>query len=417
MAYMAMWVSLFIGLFIAYQLWGTAIYSSRAQTSLEQRFDSLSAVVPDLVATAVATRPVEPAVDAATDTAPEEAADSPSEPERSPDALPESTVPPGRGPLAPEPVPMDPRLTDIISKVVNARAGEVIARVEFPRLGVSHMVVEGVGADSLREGPGRYSSTAYLGGSGNAAIAGHRSTYGSPFGDLDALTPGDEIIVDTPLGIAVYQVMDPRVAFSVWIDRVREVGPGYVIVGPDDGFVLADVGDDRLTLTACHPRFSASERIIVAARLVTAPLAMLAPGFGAVEFDLAQLQLDRPVRQAGDRGPSNTANSSSTNGSGTNGSGTNTSRPSTVSPGTADPAQVLAAPVAQVSDLREGLSGVSAELLPTLVWSLLLLVAMAAGTVVKHHYGAVVSTLAGVIPIAGILWMLFNHLDRLLPAY
>ncbi len=313
-----------------------------------------------------------------------------------------TTIPPPRGPLAPEPVMMDPQLTEIISKVMNARDGEVVARLEFPRLGAAHMVVEGVGADSLREGPGRYSSTAYLGGSGNAAIAGHRSTYGSPFGDLDALTPGDEVVVETPLGVAVYQVMDPRVAFSVWIDRVREVGPGFVIVGPDDGFVLADVGDDRLTLTACHPRFSASERIIVAARLVTAPLAMLAPGFGAVEFDLADLQLDRPTNPTGDRTPS-TASTGST-------------RPVTGLAG-GEPAPVLAAPVAQVSDLREGLNGVSAELLPTLVWSLLLLVAMAAGTVVKHHYGAVVSTLAGVIPVTGILWMLFNHLDRLLPAY
>lgn len=376
-AYMAMWLSLFIGLFISYQLWGTALYAARAQGALEQRFDSLAAVVPDLVAVAAST---------ATTTS-------------IPASTPDTTVASPRGPLVPEPVAMDPQLTDIISKVINARDGEVIARVEFPRLGVAHMVVEGVGADSLREGPGRYSSTAYLGGSGNAAIAGHRSTYGAPFGDLDALRPGDEVVVETPLGVAVYQVMDPRVAFSAWIDRVREVGPGYVIVGPDDGFVLADVGDDRLTLTACHPRFSASERIIVAARLVTAPLAMLAPGFGAVEFDLADLQLDRPTNPAGDRTPS-----------------TGSTRPAT-GPAMGEPAPVLPAPVAQVSDLREGLSGVSAELLPTLVWSLVLLVAMAAGTVVKHHYGAVVSTLAGVIPIAGILWMLFHHLDRLLPAY
>jgi LPXTG-site transpeptidase (sortase) family protein len=296
-------------------------------------------------------------------------------------------------------VVIDPVLAEVISRVVNARDGEVIARLEFPRLGVAHMVVEGVGADSLREGPGRYSSTAHLGGSGNAAIAGHRSTYGSPFGDLDALVPGDEVFVETPLGVAVYQVMDPRVAFSVWIDRVREVGPGYVIVGPDDGFVLADVGDDRLTLTACHPRFSASERIIVAARLVTAPLAMLAPGFGAVEFDLAELQRDRPPRQVGERSPVN-----------------GTPAPVDAS-GSVEPSPVLAAPVSQVEDLREGLSGVSAELLPTLVWSLLLLVAIAAGTVVKYRYGAVVSTLAGVVPVAGILWVLFNHLDRLLPAY
>jgi hypothetical protein len=232
-------------------------------------------------------------------------------------------------------------------------------------------------------------------------VAGHRSTYGAPFADLDKLQPGDEVVVETPLGVAVYEVMDPRLAFGLWIDRVREVGPGYVVVGPEDGFVLSDVGDNRLTLTACHPRFSASERLIVAARLVSEPLEMLSPGFGLAET------VSNPSAAASD-GPT---------------------PPETAAPPTADspspmppprsmaepPAPVI--PVAQVSDLREGLSGWSVGLMPAMVWALALLVAMASATVVKFRRGLLVAVAFSVVPVAGTLLMLFIQLDRLLPAY
>jgi sortase A len=376
LAYVAMWFSLFAGLFIAYQLWGTGIYAARAQAALEQRFEELLAATSDIDAPRAAgtTAPHDVAARSGPGTTSESVADDP----------PAVTAP-----------TVDPAILEVISRVVDARTGEGIAKMRFPRLGKEHLVVEGVSAESLRDGPGRYPSTAYLGGPGNAAVAGHRSTYGAPFGDLDKLRPGDEVVVETPLGVALYEVMDPRVAFGMWITRVREVGPGYVVVGPEDGYVLSDVGDYRLTLTACHPRFSASERLIVAARLVSAPLEMLSPNYG----------LPAPDQQAAAATASRTVTRASA------------ARPS------GSPSQLIveppvaAVPVAQVNDLREGLSGWSVGLMPTIVWMLTLMVAMVAATVVTHRWGLIVAVVTSVVPVGGILLMLFTHLDRLLPAY
>jgi sortase (surface protein transpeptidase) len=371
-AYVAMWVSLFTGLFIVYQLWGTGVYAARAQAALEQRFEELAAVVP---------------------------ASGPSS--SGPHSSGSADTPTGSGPAdnsepsGADSFVTDPLVLELISRVVDARAGDGIAKLQFPRIGKEVLVVEGVGAETLREGPGRYPSTAYLGGPGNAAVAGHRSTYGAPFGDLDKLRPGDEVVVETPLGVAVYEVMDPRLAFGLWIERVRDVGPGYVVVGPEDGYVLSDVGDDRLTLTACHPRFSASERLIVAARLVSEPLKMLSPDYGLPKSDL---------------GTPTEVPSAATTGE-------------VAAPPSASPPQLVVqppanvVPVAQVSDLREGLSGWSVGLMPTIVWMLTLLVAMAGATVVKYRRGLTVAVATSVVPVAGILLMLFAQLDRLLPAY
>ncbi len=374
-----MWLSVFGGLFIAYQLWGTAIYSARAQSALEQHFDELVAAAPATYAPPAITTPAvtTPAVTTPAVTTPAE-------------STPDGVMADGDA----ETSVIDPRVWELISRVMNAQPGDGIAKFQFPSIGKEVLVVEGVGADSLRDGPGRYPSTAYLGGLGNAAVAGHRSTYGAPFGDLDKLQPGDEVRVETPLGVAVYEVMDPRLAFGLWIDRVRDVGPGYVVVGPEDGYVLSDVGDNRLTLTACHPRFSASERLIVAARLVSEPLEMLSPGFG-LTGPVFTVSADTATASppAIDRGPS-------------------------VSPPrfmAEPPAPVV--PVVQVSDLREGLSGWSVSLMPTIVWTLTLLVAMVGATLVKYRQGLVVAAAISVVPIAAILLTLFTHLDRLLPAY
>jgi sortase A len=83
-------------------------------------------------------------------------------------------------------------------------------------------------------------------------IAGHRTTYGAPFHDLDDLETGDEIEVEMPYGRFIYRV-----------ERTR-------IVAPTATWVTRRVGHDRLVLSACHPLYSAAQRIIVFARLVNA---------------------------------------------------------------------------------------------------------------------------------------------------
>lgn len=125
--------------------------------------------------------------------------------------------------------------------------------------------IEGTDKDDLKQGPGHYMGTPFPGQSGNAAIAGHRVTYGSPFHRIDELVPGDLITVLTRQGEFFYEVMAPPADFA------GEKGPAHWIVDPSDTSVLEDFGDDRLTLTACHPKYSAKQRIIVAAKLVGAP--------------------------------------------------------------------------------------------------------------------------------------------------
>jgi sortase A len=112
-------------------------------------------------------------------------------------------------------------------------------------------VVVGVGAPDLKSGPGHYPETPLPGEHGNAAIAGHRTTYGAPFYDVDELGAGDPIFVTTSAGRFRYDVSEQK------------------IVDPSEVSVLNPTDDDRLTLTTCNPRFSAAERLIVVARLVT----------------------------------------------------------------------------------------------------------------------------------------------------
>ncbi|MHB1137535.1 MAG: class E sortase, partial [Microthrixaceae bacterium] len=101
------------------------------------------------------------------------------------------------------------------------------------------------------------------GQAGNSGIAGHRTTYGAPFNRIDELVPGDEIQVTTPQGEFTYVVVPaPGATEQAW----------YVVL-PSQVEVLADFGDNRITLTACHPEYSAKQRIIVHATLRTEPAA------------------------------------------------------------------------------------------------------------------------------------------------
>jgi sortase A len=128
--------------------------------------------------------------------------------------------------------------------------GDAIAKLSIPAIDVSEYVVEGTDTGNLRKGPGHYPSTPMPGERGTVAIAGHRTTYGAPFRRLDDVKRGDRIVLDLPYGRYVYRV-----------ERTK-------IVQPTDLSVLDRVRYDRLVLTACHPLYSAAERIVAFARLV-----------------------------------------------------------------------------------------------------------------------------------------------------
>lgn len=127
--------------------------------------------------------------------------------------------------------------------------GGVVAEITIPSIGVDQFVVEGTGEDSLQRGPGHYVGTPLPGQHGNAAIAGHRTTYGAPFNRLGDVRPGDSIIARTATGTYLYTAAATQV------------------VSPSQTSVVDDYGDDRLTLTTCTPEFTATHRLILIAAL------------------------------------------------------------------------------------------------------------------------------------------------------
>lgn len=130
-----------------------------------------------------------------------------------------------------------------------AAPGSAIGEIRLPRIDERFVVVKGSEPGALRKGPGTYDGVGLPGTPGTAAIAGHRTTYGAPFRDLDRLKPGDRIMVAMPYARFTYRV-----------ERTR-------IVEPDDLSVLKRRRYDRLVLSACHPLYSADQRIVVLARL------------------------------------------------------------------------------------------------------------------------------------------------------
>ncbi len=196
-------------LFVAYQLWGTGIAEARSQGGLKDDFKKLQAAAP-------------------------------------------AVVDPTRTEFAPD-----------------APTGSAVAIIKIPKIGVEKAVVQGVGTEDLKKGPGHYPNTPMPGQEGNAAIAGHRTTYGAPFYNLDELQPNDPILVTTVQGSFRYEVIETK------------------IVRPSEVAVLKNTDDNRLTLTTCHPRFSAAQRMVVTAKLVGTALPAPPPDPNAKPTEIA----------------------------------------------------------------------------------------------------------------------------------
>lgn len=208
--------------FVAYQLWGTALYESQAQSHLkselaQQLHTTIPVAAPQPAAAATATTTATPTKD--------QNADS-------------DTIGSGHKVLA----------SQTAASIAQPPVGGAVGQLWIPRIGISDTIVQGVGDAQLEQGPGHYPDTALPGEVGNVAIAGHRTTYAHPFYNLDALAAGDEIYVLTTQGYFRYTVT------------------GSQIVSPDDTSVLdATPGKATLTLTTCNPRYSAAQRLVVTA--------------------------------------------------------------------------------------------------------------------------------------------------------
>ena len=181
-------------LFVAYQLWGTGFYERQQQGDLRSNFDD----------SRVEARQASQPVSGTTTTT---------------------------APLPPPP------------------EGDPVGVIRIPKIGLERVLVQGVTVPDLRKGPGHYPDSPMPGQIGNAAIAGHRTTYGEPFNRIDELVPGDTISVETLSGTFKYSVTE------------------QLVVSPRDVQVLDPTPGVTLTLTTCHPKYSAKQRLIVKATL------------------------------------------------------------------------------------------------------------------------------------------------------
>lgn len=134
---------------------------------------------------------------------------------------------------------------------LESHEGDAIAKLEIPRIHLDAVVVNGTGTSDLRRGPGRHLESYMPGERQLVYIAGHRTTYGAPFGDIDKIQPGDLITASLPYATVTYRVT------------------GHRIVDDGDLSVLRTHDREQLVLQACHPRFFASERYLVYATPVS----------------------------------------------------------------------------------------------------------------------------------------------------
>ena len=140
------------------------------------------------------------------------------------------------------------------TKVVPRRvaAGKPLAVLDIPKIGLDNkVIVEGVGRDELRKGPGHVPSTVLPGQPGTFGVSGHRTTYGAPFYRLNELAKGDTITVVTREAIYTYSVTRTAIV------RPTDTQVLDNVIGPDDK------PKATITLTTCHPRYSARQRLIV----------------------------------------------------------------------------------------------------------------------------------------------------------
>ena len=129
------------------------------------------------------------------------------------------------------------------------KTGDAVGRLRLPSLQRSYVVVEGTDLSSLRKGPGHYPKTPLPGEGGTVGVAGHRTTYGAPFRTIDHLKRGNQLIMDMPYG-----------RFTYVVDKTQ-------IVKPDATWITDKRKREMLVLSACHPLYSASRRIVAFATL------------------------------------------------------------------------------------------------------------------------------------------------------
>jgi len=233
--------------FLAYQLWGTGIEYRQSQDDLAQEFEQRQVSLSTDPALTIDSAPVTEAFPTTTPAA-TSGSSGPTMP-TTPDSTGTSATPgstPGNSSTNGTSGTRPKRWPSLAK-------GDALAIIEMPTLGKRVYAVAGVAPKDLKRGLGHYPGTPMPGQLGNSAFAGHRTTYGAPLFNIDKLRVGDEIIVRTLLREQfVYVVSEPP-----------------RVINSQDSSVIAttDRSVASLTLTSCHPKYSAKQRIVVTAVL------------------------------------------------------------------------------------------------------------------------------------------------------
>jgi sortase A len=260
--------------------------------------------------------------------------------------------------------------------------GAAVARLEIPAISLDKYVVQGTSEADLAQGPGHYPQTVMPGQVGNAAIAGHRTTYGAPFFRLNNLQKGDPIYITVTSG-----------------QTYRYLVTTSEVVSPNDVSVLDPSTTAELTLTTCNPRFSATNRLVVVAKLArTAP--------AKSKKKAAAPTTTAPTTTApATTAPATTAPASTTTIAGA----------STTVPGGATTPTTVAARATAALNLGEGQGSART---PAIVYGALVLLLWILTRLAIHHtrrWHRGVAYLAGIVVCLIPLWFCFENIVRLLP--
>ena len=281
--------------------------------------------------------------------------------------------------------------------------GEVVGKIDIPKIGVENLFfVEGVARDDLHKGPGHFPTSSFPGQLGNAAIAGHRTTYGAPFYDLDKLEPGDQIIVTTLAGTYVYVVTGSEV---VKPNEYAKVVPTF------------DPNLATLTLATCTPVHTSTHRLIVRATLDAAQSAVATqPSASPTEAGTVDTVVEIPGDEPADTSPSVSVSASVEPQPSTTAAGAST----TVAAAPSEPSTSVVASAAAVEQSQEAFGGGwfdDGDAWPDVVlWGLALITISVGGYFVSRAARRYwVGALVAVAPFTVVLYFWFENVNRLLP--
>ena len=331
--------------FVAYQLWGTGIQTAQAQRDLESEFNELlqSTTTVDQSPTTTRTEPTSTSAGPSTSTT----------------------------------------TTLLVAPNATYAEGSPIAILRIPTISLEWTVVEGVDPPDLQKGPGHLPETPMPGQLGNAAIAGHRTTYGAPFYDLDDLTAGDRIEIDTLSGRFVYEVSDKLVVGS------KE----YAKVIP-----TTDPNAATLTLATCTPIGSARNRLILHARIVPD-------------------QSDALTRPPSATTPDDTSTTTPGTLPGETASMVTDESTTTSTGGAPTPVTTPTSPTAGGDAFSQGWFDDTRAVPHTVAWgAALAAVALGAYSIARARKRLWVGFAVGAVPFVIVLYFFFENVNRLLPS-